>query len=71
MSSILGGGVSGTNATLMAAGMGADVTVVDRSPDVLRRIIATFGTPREDRLFHPAMPWPSWWRRPISSSAPC
>ncbi len=41
---ILGGGVSGTNATLMAAGLGADVTVVDRSPDVLRRIIATFGT---------------------------
>ncbi len=41
---ILGGGVSGTNATLMAVGLGADVTVVDRSPDVLRRIIATFGT---------------------------
>ena len=41
---ILGGGVSGTNATLMATGMGADVTVVDRSPDVLRRLIATFGT---------------------------
>ena len=41
---ILGGGVSGTNATLMAAGLGADVTVVDRSPGALRRIIATFGT---------------------------
>jgi alanine dehydrogenase len=41
---ILGGGVAGTNATLMAVGLGADVTVVDRSPDVLRRIIATFGT---------------------------
>jgi alanine dehydrogenase len=41
---ILGGGVSGTNAALMAVGLGADVTVVDRSPDVLRRIIATFGT---------------------------
>ena len=41
---ILGGGVSGTNATLMAVGLGADVTVVDRSPDALRRIIATFGT---------------------------
>ncbi len=41
---ILGGGVSGTNATLMAVGLGADVTVVDRSPDVLRRLIATFGT---------------------------
>ncbi len=41
---ILGGGVAGTNATLMAVGLGADVTVVDRSPDVLRRIIANFGT---------------------------
>jgi len=41
---ILGGGVSGTNATLMAAGLGADVTVVDRSADVLRRIIAALGT---------------------------
>ncbi|WP_298225480.1 alanine dehydrogenase [Acidocella sp.] len=41
---ILGGGVSGTNAALMAVGLGADVTVADRSPDVLRRIIATFGT---------------------------
>ena len=41
---ILGGGVSGTNATLMAIGLGAEVTVVDRSPDVLRRIIATYGT---------------------------
>jgi alanine dehydrogenase len=41
---ILGAGVAGTNATLMAAGLGADVTVVDRSPDALRRIIASFGT---------------------------
>ena len=29
---ILGGGVAGTNAALIAAGMGADVTVVDRNP---------------------------------------
>lgn len=41
---ILGGGVSGSNAALMAVGLGADVTVVDRSPDVLRRLIAQFGT---------------------------
>ncbi len=41
---VLGGGVAGTNATLMAVGAGADVTVVDRSPDALRRLVAQFGT---------------------------
>jgi alanine dehydrogenase len=41
---ILGGGVSGTNAAMMASGLGADVTVIDCSPDVLRRIITIFGT---------------------------
>ena len=30
---ILGGGVVGTNAALIAVGMGADVTVVDRNPE--------------------------------------
>ena len=35
---ILGGGVAGTNAALIAAGMGADVTVLDRNPEALRRI---------------------------------
>ncbi len=35
---VLGGGVVGANAARIAAGMGADVTVVDRNPDVLRRI---------------------------------
>lgn len=41
---ILGGGVAGTNAALMAVGTGADVTVVDRSADVLRRLVVQFGT---------------------------
>ncbi|MDO6387541.1 alanine dehydrogenase [Uliginosibacterium sp. 31-12] len=41
---ILGGGVVGSNAALVAAGMGADVTVVDRSPAVLKRVAAQFGT---------------------------
>ncbi len=41
---ILGGGVAGTNAALIALGMGATVTVVDRSADVLRRLVAEFGT---------------------------
>ncbi len=35
---VLGGGMVGANAARIAAGMGADVTVVDRNPDVLRRI---------------------------------
>ena len=41
---VLGGGVAGTNAVMMAVGMGADVTVVDRSADVLRRLVVQFGT---------------------------
>ena len=35
---VLGGGVSGTHAATIALGMGAIVTVVDRSAEVLRRI---------------------------------
>jgi alanine dehydrogenase len=41
---ILGGGVAGTNAAQVAIGLGADVTVIDRSLDVLRRLVATFGS---------------------------
>ena len=40
---ILGGGVVGVNAAQMAVGLGADVTVIDRSLEVLRRIDARFG----------------------------
>jgi len=40
---ILGGGVSGTHAATIAIGMGAQVTVVDRSPDALRRLSSQFG----------------------------
>lgn len=39
---IIGGGMVGTNAAQMALGLGADVTVLDRSIDVLRRIDAQF-----------------------------
>ncbi len=39
---IIGGGMVGTNAAQMAVGMGADVVVLDRSVDVLRRIDAQF-----------------------------
>src|ERR1700677_3561366 len=41
---ILGGGVSGTHAATIALGMGANVTVVDKSNEALRRLSAQFGT---------------------------
>ncbi len=40
---IVGGGVAGTNAAQIASGMGADVTVLDRDPQALRRIDAQLG----------------------------
>jgi alanine dehydrogenase len=40
---ILGAGVVGSNAALMAVGSGAVVVVLDRSVDALRRIDARFG----------------------------
>ena len=41
---ILGGGIVGTNAAMMALGLGACVTIVDRSAEVLRRQVVQFGT---------------------------
>lgn len=40
---ILGGGVVGSNAALIALGMGADVTIIDRSLDRLRALQSRFG----------------------------
>ena len=40
---ILGGGVAGSHAALISAGMGATVTVIDRNPEVLRRIANQLG----------------------------
>ena len=40
---VLGGGVSGTHAAEMAVGLGADVTVVDRSVKRLRELSALYG----------------------------
>lgn len=40
---ILGGGTVGTNAALIAAGLGADVVILGRSPESLRRIENRFG----------------------------
>ncbi|MCB9957570.1 MAG: alanine dehydrogenase [Rhodospirillaceae bacterium] len=41
---VIGGGVVGENAIQMALGMGADVTVLDRSVDVLGRLSQRFGS---------------------------
>src|SRR3981189_3374894 len=41
---VLGGGVAGSHAALIAAGMGATVTVVDRNLEALRRISNQLGT---------------------------
>jgi len=41
---IIGGGVVGTNAAQMAIGMGAQVVILDRSIDVLRRLNMQFGS---------------------------
>ena len=35
---VIGGGVVGVNAAQMAVGLGADVTILDRDPDVLERL---------------------------------
>jgi len=40
---ILGGGVAGSHAGLISAGMGATVTVIDRNPEALRRIANQLG----------------------------
>jgi alanine dehydrogenase len=40
---ILGGGNVGTNAAYVATGLGAEVVVMDRSPEAMRRIAAQFG----------------------------
>ena len=46
---ILGGGVVGSNALAMAVGLGAQVMVLDKSLDVLRRLDAHYGNRIETR----------------------
>lgn len=41
---VIGGGMVGSNAAQMAVGMGADVTILDRNIDVLRRLNVQFGS---------------------------
>ncbi len=41
---ILGGGVVGTNAAAMALGLGADVTILEKSTERMEELVARFGT---------------------------
>jgi alanine dehydrogenase len=41
---IIGGGVVGTNAAAMALGLGADVTILEKSTDRMEELVARFGT---------------------------
>ncbi len=41
---VLGGGMVGANATRMALGLGANVCVLDRNVDVMRNLVAEFGS---------------------------
>ena len=52
---VLGGGVSGTHAAAIALGIGATVTVVDRSAEVLRRIAAQLPAARTIFSTHDAL----------------
>lgn len=47
---IIGGGVVGFNAAQMAAGLGADVTILDRDPDALERLGTHFESRAKTRF---------------------
>ncbi|MEH3045571.1 alanine dehydrogenase [Sphingomonas adhaesiva] len=51
---ILGGGVVGFNAAQMAAGLSADVTILDRSPEVLERLAMHFEARAKTRFANAA-----------------
>ena len=53
---IIAGGVSGTHAATIAIGMGAHVTVVDRSADALKRLSTQFGNAVSTSLTTSPMP---------------
>jgi len=51
---IIGGGVVGFNAAQMAAGAGADVTILDRNPEVLERVGTHFESRAKTRFSNQA-----------------
>ncbi|MGE8202990.1 alanine dehydrogenase [Heyndrickxia sp. NPDC080065] len=50
---IIGGGMVGTNAAKIAVGLGADVTIIDLSPDRLRQLEDIFGTSVQTLMSNP------------------
>ncbi len=50
---VIGGGVVGTNAAKVAAGMGAEVTIIDLSPDRLRQLDDIFGSSVQTLMSNP------------------
>ena len=51
---VIGGGVVGFNAAQMAAGLGADVTIMDRNPEVLERVGTHFEARAKTRFSNQA-----------------
>ena len=50
---VIGGGIAGTNAAKIAVGMGADVTVIDLSPERLRQLEDIFGRDVQTLISNP------------------
>ena len=50
---VIGGGVVGTNAARIAAGLGADVTIIDQNADRLRQLDDQFGTQIQTLVSNP------------------
>lgn len=50
---VIGGGIAGTNAAKIAVGMGADVTVIDLSPERLRQLEDMFGRDVQTLISNP------------------
>ncbi|MFD1038136.1 alanine dehydrogenase [Virgibacillus byunsanensis] len=50
---IIGGGVVGTNATKIAVGLGADVTIIDLNPERLRQLDDIFGSSINTMMSNP------------------
>ncbi|MEK4426607.1 alanine dehydrogenase [Solibacillus sp. FSL K6-1523] len=50
---VIGGGIAGTNAAKIAVGMGADVTIIDLSPERLRQLEDIFGRNAQTLISNP------------------
>ncbi|MGE7021486.1 alanine dehydrogenase [Solibacillus cecembensis] len=50
---VIGGGIAGTNAAKIAVGMGADVTIIDLSPERLRQLEDIFGRDVQTLISNP------------------